>query len=240
MSDSALPKRFYKSADIEERDGHYFLLLDNSVTYTPKFIPLSVPQRDVALRLAHEWRLQENVIDHKTMPLTRLLNVALDAVATDIESVRADILKYAQSDLICYRAQTPNELIAEQNKVWGHICKWVEITLQTRLIIAQGIQYSSQLPEFKQKLSKVLDGISSPLTLSALHLMTTLSGSALISWAVYANFLSADEGWKAAHVDELYQERVWGKDDEAFKRRELRWKDFEAAAFAASNMRIKG
>ena len=234
---ASLPKRFYKIVDAEDRFGQYFILLDKSVTYTPKLIPLTCPNRDIALRMVQEWRLQDDVIDHAKMPVTRLVNVALDATPSDVVEIANELIKYSQTDLICYQAGAPDGLIAEQAKVWGHIRNWVEINLNTRLIVANGVKYAAQFPEFKQKFAQTIAGITSPFTLCAMHLMTTLSGSSLISWAVYANFLSAEEGWRAAHVDELYQEKTWGIDEEAHKRRLNRWKDFEAAAYVASNLR---
>jgi chaperone required for assembly of F1-ATPase len=66
--------------------------------------------------------------------------------------------------------------------------------------------------------------------LAALHVMTSLMGSALLALTHVRGHLSAEEAWAAAHIDEDWQISQWGQDAEAAARRAQRWRDMQAAS----------
>jgi chaperone required for assembly of F1-ATPase len=231
MSTPAFPKRFYQDASLEPKEGGYALVLDGRLAHTPRRSPLILPHLALAQRLATEWNAQKEIIDPRLMPLTRLVNVALDAVANEMASVREEITKYAASDLIFYRANTPDELIKAQEKAFDPILHWAQQRYEIALNVTSSVTHIAQEPAFLDAITRDMAAIHAPLVLSGVHVMMTLTGSALMALAVMHRVVSVDSAWWAAHVDEFYQERMWGKDDEALARRAGRWIEFEAAAF---------
>ncbi len=226
----APPKRFFAEAGIEARDGAFVLTLDGRPARTPARNPVAVPTRPLGEALAAEWQAQQAAIDPAAMPLTRLVNSAIDGVANSMAEVRADIVKYAGSDLIVYRAGEPDRLVADQAAAWDPILAWAYDVLGARFLLSEGVTFVAQPETAVSALRARLEEETSPFRLAALHVMTTLTGSALIAVAHAGGFLSAEEAWAAAHVDERFQERVWGEDEEAMQRRTRRKADFLAAA----------
>ncbi|MDJ1157266.1 ATP12 family protein [Chelatococcus sp. SYSU_G07232] len=225
-----LPRRFYKAATVEARGDAFVLLLDGRAARTPARKPLSLPTRAAAEAVAAEWAAQIDVVDPATMPLTRLVNSAIDGVAADPAAVAADAVKYAGSDLLCYRADAPARLAARQTAVWDPVLAWARERLGSRFVLAAGVMFVEQPPEAIAGIERAVAAFSTPLALAALHAMTTLTGSVLIALAVAHGRLSVEEGWQAAHVDEDVQMEIWGKDAEALARREHRFAEFRAAA----------
>jgi chaperone required for assembly of F1-ATPase len=225
-----LPKRFYETASVEERDGAFRLLLDGRAARTPARNPLAVPTRALAEALAEEWQRQGAAIDPAAMPLTRIVNSALDGVAREREGVVADMAKYAGSDLVCYRADGPETLVAEQARAWDPILAWAREALGARFVLSQGVMHVAQPEAAVEAVRARLAAEASPFRLAALHVMTTLTGSVLIALAQAAGIVGAAEAFASAHVDERHQERRWGEDEEALARRAARKADFLAAA----------
>jgi chaperone required for assembly of F1-ATPase len=223
-------RRFYERAGIEERDGAFLLTLDGRPARTPGRNPLTVPTRALGEALAEEWQGQGAEIDPARMPLTRLVNSAIDGVAGSMADVAEDIVKYARSDLICYRAGEPERLVAEQAAAWDPILAWAYEELGARFLLSEGVTFVTQPDAAVAALRTRIGEESSPFRLAALHVMTTLSGSALIALAHVAGRLTAAQAWAAAHVDERFQERVWGEDEDAIGRRGRREAEFDAAS----------
>lgn len=221
-----LPKRFYK--DVSGGDvAPFHVLLDGRAIKTPKKRSLVLPARPLAEAIAEEWRAQAEVIDPARMPLTRFANTAIDAVADALEPVAADITAYAGSDLVCYRAETPQQLVESQSEHWDPIVAWANETLPAHFQIVPGIVHVAQPETSLAAFSKALPHDAFRLT--ALHVLTTLTGSALITLALFRQWFSPDAAWKAAHVDEDYQIALWGEDAEAAARRRGRRVEFNAA-----------
>jgi chaperone required for assembly of F1-ATPase len=225
-----LPKRFYKEAGVEDRDGAFHLVLDGRPARTPGRQPLAVPTRALGDALAEEWAGQGEEIDPATMPITRLVNTAIDGVSARRQEVVDDLVKFAGSDLICYRAADPDRLVHAQNAGWNPVLDWVRDRYGARFVLSEGVMHVAQPPEATAAVRRALDAISSPFRLAALHVMTTLTGSVLIALAHAQGRLTADQAWAAAHVDERHQESIWGEDHEAMVRRSHREAEFRAAS----------
>lgn len=225
-----LPKRFYKEAGIEERDGLFHLTLDGRLAKTPGKQALAVPSRALAEAMAREWAEQGTEIDPATMPITRIVNSAIDGVTPRAADVVDDLVRYAGSDLIHYRVSEPARLVQAQDSAWNPILDWAKEAHGARFTLAEGVMYVTQPGEAIAAIRAAIERIDSPFALAALHVMTTLSGSVLIALAHASGPLDADQAWAAAHVDELYQESVWGEDAEAMERRRRREADFKAAS----------
>jgi chaperone required for assembly of F1-ATPase len=231
-----LPKRFYKSAGVAPRDGGFALELDGRQARTPAKNPLVLPTRPLAELIAAEWDAQTETIDPFAMPATRIANSAIDGVAAKMREVRDEIASYAGADLLCYRAGEPDALIAAQAAAWDPVLDWAHDEWGARFILSEGVRHVAQPEPTLQVVRAALEEIDDPFALAALHVMTTLTGSALLALAVAHARLAAEEAWRAAHVDEDFQISRWGEDSEAATRRAARWREMEAAArvFAAA------
>ena len=185
------------------------------------------------LNVAAEWERQRETIEPADMPLTRLLNSAVDGVSRTMAETRADILKYAGSDLLCYRAEEPEELAERQRLAFDPVLAWAAETLGAHFNLGAGVVHVAQPPESIAAVRAAIADFDDPVALAALSAMTTLSGSALLALAVARGFMTPDAAWRAAHVDEDFQAERWGVDADARARREARWREFEAAALAA-------
>jgi len=226
---NALPKRFYEAAGVVERDGLFHVALDGRTARTPARNQLAVSSRPVAEALAAEWQAQAERIDPARMPLTRLVNSALDGVVDQQEAVRAEIVRYAGSDALCYRAGEPDALVALQNEIWEPIRQGVEGRIGARFLLAEGIVFAQQPAETLAAVTRHVGDIPAPLALAGAHNVMTLTGSTILTLALAFGLLDSDAVWAAAHLDEDYQIGIWGQDEEAAERRAIRRTEFDAA-----------
>lgn len=230
LSRRTLPKRFYKEVSVgAAEEGGHRVLLDGRPVKTAGRKTLTVPQLALAEALAGEWAAQETSIDPMTMPLTRIANVAIDAVALRLGEVADDVAAYAGNDLLCYRADTPQSLVSRQETAWRPVLDWAESRFSGRFVLAEGIMPVRQDPALIGRVRDSLEGMAA-LRLAALHVATTLTGSGLLALALEGGLLPAEAVWAAAHVDEDWNCEQWGGDAEAEKVRALRKRDFDAAA----------
>lgn len=220
-------KRFYTSVTVG--DGAFFqILLDGRAVKTPAKRALMLPTRALAEAIAGEWTAQDKLINPATMPLTRFANTAIDAVSETLDEVAADIVAYAGRDLLCYRAEAPSDLVCAQAAKWDPVIAWADKSLQARLRVVPGIMPVDQPSAALKAVAAALQPHDA-FRLTALHVMTTLTGSALLGVAHARGVISADDAWAAAHVDEDYQIALWGEDYEASDRRHRRTTEFFAA-----------
>ncbi len=230
-----LPKRFYQ--DVSVREGAFFqILLDGRQVKTPKKRALMLPTRALAQAVAAEWSAQEKFIDPAAMPLTRFANTAIDAVSETLDAVAADIVAFAGSDLLCYRAEAPRDLAILQAKAWDPVLAWAETTLRARFAVVEGVMPVEQPAAALYPIASALQP-HEPFRLTALHILTTLTGSALLALAHAGGHLSSDATWSAAHIDEDYQISLWGPDEEAAARRQFRRREFDAACTLLASLK---
>lgn len=225
----ALPKRFYADAAVARTAEGFAVHLDGRPVRTPGRALLALPSEAAAALVAAEFSAQGETIDPVSMPVLRLVNTALDGVAADTQAVLEDVMRFSASDLVCYRAGEPEALVARQAQAWDPVLDWARATLGARFFLAEGVMHVEQPRESVGAVGLWLRQRDEPLRLAALHVMTTLTGSALIALAVEAGGLSPDEAWAAAHVDEDWNAELWGEDAEAAARRQARRRDFDAA-----------
>lgn len=229
-----LPKRFYKSASVKSASvdptgDRFLILLDGRSVRTPGKAELAVPNAALAQAVAAEWDAQGTHIDPATMPLTRIANSTIDGVAGRRGEVEDEIARYAANDLVCYRAEGPDALVRQQAEAWDPVVAWAARDLGVTPNVGSGITHVMQ-PAGLQQAVKQLLGTTDPLALAALHVLTTLTGSALLSLALARAVIDADSLWKAAHIDEDFQIAQWGWDAEASARRAAREREMRAAA----------
>ncbi len=228
----SLRKRFYKSATAGE-GAPFPVLLDARAVKTPAGGALAAPSCALAEAIAAEWNAQGERINPATMPLTRLANSIIDGVAPRPQPVIDEIAKYLGSDLVCYRADTPEGLVAMQAQHWDPIVAWARDELGARFVLSEGVVFVAQ-PD--GAIASALAAIpSDPWRLGAAHVVTTLTGSALIALALAAGRIDVDAAWKAANVDEDWNMAQWGRDAVALERRAARFADMQAAGTVLSS-----
>jgi chaperone required for assembly of F1-ATPase len=226
---TSLPKRFYENAEIAEREGGFVLALDGRPARTPAKALVKVATRRLAEAIVEEWNNQRDTIDPATMPITRIVNSAIDGVSREASAVAADIVRYAGSDLLSYRAGEPEGLAQRQHEAWDPILAWAGTDLGAALAVGTGVIF---VPQHAGALDAVARAVAplDPVRLAALHVVTTLTGSAVLALAVARGRLEPEAAWAAAHIDEDYQAELWGADEEAQERRAARWREMEAAS----------
>ncbi len=225
-----LPKRFYKNAIVGEVESGFSVLLDGKIAKTPAQLPLVLPTRAIAEAVAAEWAAQERDIEPSKMPLTLLVNLAIDRVEKEADGIAEEIVRYASSDHVFYRAGEPEDLVALQARHWDPILTWVREELGARFVLTEGINFVAQPEAALASIRAEVARYPAPYALAALASATQLAGSALIVLMLAAGKLSTKEAWDAAHVGEDWNIQLWGEDADAAARRAARFAEFEAAA----------
>jgi chaperone required for assembly of F1-ATPase len=231
-------KRFYASAGVTEAEGGFAVTLDGRPIKTPSGRIVTVPVREIADAIAAEWEAQQETIAPLTMPLTRFANSVVEGVVDHAELVADDVAKYLRSDLLCYRAGHPEGLVARETRHWDPVLFWAADTLGAHFILAEGIMHVSQPESAVQAARAALP--ANPWRIAALHVVTSLTGSALLALALHHGVLDPDQVWAAAHVDEDWNAEKWGVDEEVAARRAARLVDFTAASDILSALKGAG
>jgi chaperone required for assembly of F1-ATPase len=223
-----LPKRFYKLVEVAPVEGGHEIRLDGRPVKTPLKRALVMPGEAMAHAVAAEWDAQKTYIDPVTMMMTKLANTAVDRVHGDEDRIIAEIVQFAGSDLVCYRAEAPVSLVDRQAQTWDPVLDWARDTHGARFICVAGIVHQAQPEPSLERLAGALKA-ENPFRLTAIHNVTTLTGSALLALMLAGGGTDAEIAWAAAHLDEDWQIEQWGEDAEAQARRAYRRSDFDAS-----------
>jgi chaperone required for assembly of F1-ATPase len=212
-------RRFYKAVAVAEQGGGFAVLLDGKPVKTPAARLLVAPTAPLAERIAEEWRAQGERVRPATMPLTQLLNTALDRLAQARlrRDAVAEIAGYAATDLVCFRAREPATLAARQAAAWQPLLDWLAERYGARLEVTEGLSTPRHSPEALARIEAVV-AAADPLRLAALHVATGALGSVVIALALAERRLEAEAAFRAAFLDDLYQIEAWGEDAEAMER----------------------
>jgi chaperone required for assembly of F1-ATPase len=211
-------KRFYKAVSVAPGDGGFAVHLDGKPLKTPARAPFALPNAALAEAIAEEWREQGEEIDMASMPMTRLSFAAIDTVPSQRCATIEHVLGFGRTDLVSYRAETPNALIARQAASWDPLLEWLAQTYGARLAVTSGIRHVAQSEQSIAALENAARALND-YELVALHAATTITGSLTIALALIAGRITADEAFHAAHVDEHFQAEKWGRDEPAEARR---------------------
>lgn len=226
MSEWAL-KRFWTKTEVTEADGGFTVTLDGRRIKTPAKADLVVPTRAFAQAIADEWAAQEEKVDPLTMPATRAANAAIDKVAHQRAEVIDLLADYGRTDLLCYRAEAPERLVARQAEIWDPLLAWAASELGAPLNVGTGVMFVPQPEASLAALRAPLDS-ANDFELAALHDLVSLSGSLVIGIkAMHAK--EALDLWAASRVDETFQAEDWGEDEEAMEAAAVKQTAFEDA-----------
>jgi chaperone required for assembly of F1-ATPase len=222
-------KRFWKAAAVVEHGEGYGVELDGRAVNTPNKTPLIVPTREMALAIAAEWDAQVDKIDPLTMPVTRAANSAVDKVAPQLAEVVAELANYGDSDLLCYRAAGPVELIARQSEKWDPVLDWADAEFGGRLNVGEGVMHVAQDPELLANLHAQVAEFSN-FALTGAHDLVAISGSLILALAVTRGAMTPENAWDLSRLDEHWQVEQWGEDEEASAHEALKRTAFLNAA----------
>ncbi len=222
-------KKFYKDVSVVEEDGGFAVALDGRKVKTPAKAAQIVPTKAAAQLMANEWVTQGDEISPDTMPVTRMVNSSIDSIAKNRSHVVDEIAAFGGSDLICYRADEPDELVNRQNEAWDRFHIWLAETWGVKLAMTTGVMPVSQRDEDLLILRQAVDK-QNDFILSGLHTVVTISGSLVMGLAFLSGDFDIDDIWQASRVDEVYQAEEWGEDWEAKDRWEKKNAELRAAA----------
>ncbi len=222
------PKKFYTTVTVVSDGTQHAIHLDGRGVRTPKKLKLALPTSALAEAIAAEWRAQTVLIDPTTMPLTKIANTVIDGIVGNEAETADEITRFSGSDLLCYRVEAPVALAQRQAKNWPVIVKGAEDRLAATFVPTTGLMPVTQPPETLAAVANRLAACDA-YQLAAAHIITTLTGSAILALARLDGDISTIDAWAAAHVDEDYQIELWGPDDEATARRAFRWTEMQAA-----------
>ncbi|MFU8778080.1 MAG: ATP12 family chaperone protein [Roseovarius sp.] len=218
-------KRFWKEAGVVEEADGFGVRLDGRVVRSPAKAPLIVPTRALAAAIAAEWDAQEGRVDPGTMPYTRSANAAIDKVARQKPEVAEMLAAYGDSDLICYRASGPVELVEKQAAAWNPLLDWTESVLSAKLLPVESVVHVPQDAQALARLKAHVEALDI-WALTAFHDLVSLSGSLVIGFAALDGFYPVETLWTLSRVDEIWQAEQWGRDDEAEEMAARKQSDF--------------
>jgi chaperone required for assembly of F1-ATPase len=220
-----LPKKFYNLATVTEELG---IALDGRGVKTPMKARLVLPTRALAEAIASEWNELDVFINPALMPLTKLANTAIDRAGGERKFVAGQVVEFAGSDMVCYRADAPANLVQLQTGSWDPVVNWASRAMTTEFKLVSGVIHSAQSAETITAVERHVSKLSD-FELTAAHNLTTLTGSALLGLMLTAKAIAPEAGWIAAHVEEDFQIATWGDDDEAQARRAFRRIDYDGS-----------
>jgi chaperone required for assembly of F1-ATPase len=223
-----LPRRFYKEVGVGTVGSDFAVTLDGKSPRTPGQKPVVVPSQDLAAAMAAEWAAQGEFIDPESMPMVRLVNSAIEAGDERVPALREEIVKYAGNDLLLYRADTPRELVAEQERQWDEALVLLARHFGVGFQPTIGIIHQ---PQPAPTLARVAEALAEEplLPLTAMVSVTGITGSGLLALALRHGLMDAEQVWLAAHVDEDHNIRLWGEVAEAMERRAKRRAEYDVA-----------
>ncbi|WP_374943904.1 ATP12 family chaperone protein [Sphingomonas sp.] len=218
-------KRFWSDVAVTPERG---VTLDGRPVRTPGRLPLVLPTATLAEMVADEWRAVADKIDPRAMPMTGLANAAIERVAADPATFAAGLARYAENDLLCYRAESPAELVARQAAAWDAPLAWAQTRYDVRFVVATGIVHRPQSAATLARIGEAAAALDA-FALAALSPITTLTGSIVLALGIVEGAMTADAAWTAAHVDETWQAERWGEDAAAAAMLAERRREFDAA-----------
>ena len=208
-----MKKRFYKDASVQQLEGGFTVALDGRAVKTPAKQALVIATEKLAEAVASEWRAQQDEIRHDSMPMMRFLCTALDHVVPKRTEVVGETVKFAETDLLCYRAKQPPELARRQAESWQPLLDWAESRYGAALNTTTGLTAIAQDAAALARLGAAVE-VENDLTLTGLHVATAASGSLVVALALLEREITGEQAWAVSHIDERWQLERWGEDAE--------------------------
>ena len=211
-------KRFYKNVEIATAPEGFTLRLDSKTLKTPlgKVLLFKTPAH--AEEVMHEWRSQGDQILPLTMPITQLTNTYVDKVqGAERPALENAVLEYAQSDLLCYFADRPQDLQQRQKNLWIPLLDSLKQLHGITLMTSEGIRHVRQSADTLQSFKRVISSLDA-IDFTVVQALTAPLGSLVLALTLIQKVQTPDEIFQAATVDEHYQMEKWGQDQIAMDR----------------------
>ncbi|MBT3172241.1 MAG: ATPase [Rhodospirillaceae bacterium] len=221
-------KRIYTNVAVEADAGGFKVALDERTVKTPAQQPLIIANQVLAEAVAGEWRAQDKEIRHETMPITRYVFTVLDRVTPGRAEVVAETVKFAETDLLCYRAEAPRELAKRQAAAWQPLLDWARARYHAALTTTVGVMAIDQDSNALARLRKAVEA-ENDFTLAGLHIATAISGSLVVGLALMEKEIDAERAWQVSHIEEHWQLERWGEDEELSDRLAAMRQEFHEA-----------
>ena len=222
-------KRFWKETAAVQGATGWSIELDGRPVRTPARALLEVPHEALAREIAAEWDGAGETVDPRAMPLTGLANAAIDHVQPNPDEFAATLSRYGESDLLTYRADSPQELADRQAGMWEPLLQWARRRYDVDFLVTQGVSFVPQAPNTVARLAHAVAALDR-FWLAGLSPLVTIGGSLVAALAVAEGAFSAEQAWDAVSLDEAWQLEKWGSDAEAEQALENRRQEFMAAA----------
>jgi len=226
-------KRFWDTAEVQGTEQGHAILLDGRPMRLPSGTPLMVGPARLARAIAGEWQVagggKGGEMSFKDTPLTRLAGTALERIASDPAPTVDAIARYGETDLLCYRAETPQALVQRQHRQWQPWLDWAALTYDAPLRVTTGVGYVKQHRDSIAALRRTVAALDVD-ALAGLGIAVPALGSLVLGLALAAGELDADTAYRLGALDELFQAEQWGEDDEAADRRTSMLADIVLAA----------
>jgi chaperone required for assembly of F1-ATPase len=222
-------KRFYKEVSVAAAAEGHQVLLDGRPVRTPARRALAVPSATLAAAVADEWRAQGETLQPASMALTRLISTAIDRMPALRAAAIDEVLGYAETDLLCYRAATPADLADRQQQLWQPWLDWLARSHGVELVVTTEML---PVPQPETALARLRSSVE-PLDdwrLVGLHAVTTALGSVVLGLALFEGEIDAEQAIAASLLDEQFEIDRWGREREMERRHNALRYDVEAAA----------
>jgi chaperone required for assembly of F1-ATPase len=215
-------KRFWETASVDSEAGRFLIRLDGRPMRLPGGPILSLESEALAAAIADEWQaaggMKGGVLRVEDVPLTRLAGTAQERVSPDPDASVAALSRYAEHDLLCYRAERPEELVLRQMLLWQPWLDRAAARYGACLQVTEGVIPVAQPQEAVDALRGAL--ASHPaFVLAGLGILVPATGSLVLGLAVAEGALGAADAFALACVDELFQAEQWGEEKEAIAQR---------------------
>jgi len=216
-------KKFWKKIEIRQSSSKNFhLLLDNNKLTTPMKKELVLPSEILVNEVLREWDQNSDNINIDDLVFYGVLSTAIDKVNLEKDAYVNDIIDFIDTDLICYRAESPNDLIALQNKSWNPILLLIEKYIDVKIKVFKGVMPSNQDQKVHTEIKKLISNLSD-VQISVLHRITNLIGSIFLSLCILKKDLLKEDAFECSFLDELWQAKNWGHEEDALiKRNKIR------------------
>ena len=227
--ENAATKRFYKEVSLEAVTDGFCVLLDGRIARTPGHNALEAPTKALADAVAKEWEAQDERLNHREMRLTALLAKAIDGGDAAASEGRQEILRYLETDALCYRADAPQKLVKRQAELWDPFLEWFHKDFGLDVVVTNGVMAVTQPAELIEAVAKVLLQ-ATVFEIVAVANATKITGSAILAIVMGRGWVEPESVFRASRLDEHFQAEKWGVDEEAAERELLLQHDFYACA----------
>ncbi|WP_299439459.1 ATP12 family chaperone protein [uncultured Rhodospira sp.] len=223
------PRRFYSAATPAPLEGGgHGVFLDGRPVRTPSRGPLTLPTAALAEAVAAEWAAQGESVDPHSMPLTQLANTALERVVLGRAPLLAEVVRYVDADMLCYRAEGPPDLVALQRQSWQPLLDWANETLGASMAVTHGVMPVRQPDATVAALRGALE-VLDDWAFTAAQCAAGATHSVVLALALVSARVDAETCFALSRLDETWQMERWGEDREALKAREAVRRDLVAA-----------